>query len=101
MSVKLIFLASQNLNIYFGLKQLNKLASCTPLAEKTSESYHDTEAVARRYKKVFLKILQNSRETTFAGVSFLIKNNATLSKKRIRQKCFCKIFKSTFFPVDT
>ena len=82
MSVKLIFLASQNLNIYFGLKQLNKITSCTPLAEKTSESYHDTEPVARRYKKVLLKILQNSRETTFAGVSFLIKRIMQLYRKR-------------------
>ena len=71
MSVKLIFLASQNLNICFGLKQLNKLTSCIPLSEKTNESYHDTEAVAWRYsaKKVFLKILQNSLENTSAGVS--------------------------------
>ena len=37
MSVKVIFLASQNLNIYLGLKQLNKF-TCIPLSGKANES---------------------------------------------------------------
>ena len=42
-------------------------------------------------KKVFLEILQNSRKSTSARVSFLIKlqaDPATLLKKRLRHRCF-------------
>ena len=43
-------------------------------------------------KKVFLEILQNSQENTCAGVSFLIKlqasKPATLLKKRLWRRCF-------------
>ena len=42
------------------------------------------------YKKVFLKISQNSHENTCARVSFLIKLQVFSCK-------FCKTFKSTFF----
>ena len=56
----------------------------------------DAEAVIRRcsVKKVFLEISQNSQENTCAKVSFLIKlhasphSPATLSKKRLLQRCF-------------
>ena len=52
------------------------------------------EAIVQRYsvKKVFLEILQNSRESTCARVSFLIKlqatRPATLLKKRLWYRCF-------------
>ena len=44
-----------------------------------------TEAVAWScsVKKMFLKILKNSHENTWARVSFLIKLPATLVKKRL------------------
>ena len=40
--------------------------------------YHNQEPGIRRYstKKIFLKILQNSQESTYAGVYFLIKLQA-------------------------
>ena len=49
-----------------------------------------TEAVAQRcsVKKVFLEILQNSQENTCARVSFLIKLQATLLKKRLWHRSF-------------
>ena len=43
-------------------------------------------------KKVFLEILQNSQENTFARVSFLITLQACL-----RSPEFCEISKNTFF----
>ena len=48
------------------------------------------QAVARRssVKNGFLKISPNSRESTCARVSFLIKLHATLFKKRLSRKCF-------------
>ena len=48
------------------------------------------EAVVRRcsVKKVFLKILQNSQENTYARVFFLIELEATLLKKRLWHMCF-------------
>ena len=55
------------------------------------------EAVIRRcsVKKVFLEILQNSKESTCARASFLIK----LQKETVAQVFsseFCKVFKSPF-----
>ena len=40
-----------------------------------TDTFHAVEAIARRssIEKVFFKILQNSRDTTFAGVFFFIK----------------------------
>ena len=64
------------------------------------------EAVVQRcsVKKVFLKISQNSQESTCARVSFLIKMQlapATLFKKETLAQVipceFCQIFKSIFF----
>ena len=56
------------------------------------------------YKKVFLKISQNSQESTSARVSFLIKLQAKgcnfIKKETLVQlfSCeFCEIFKNTFF----
>ena len=51
-------------------------------------------------KKVFLKILQNSRENTCVRDSFLTNFQATLLKKSLAQvfSCeFCEISKNTFF----
>ena len=55
------------------------------------------------YKKVFLKVLQNSQENTCARDSFLIKLQAEtcnfISKETLAQllSCeFCEIFKNTF-----
>ena len=77
------------------------------LAEK--EIYHESseweflkasEAASRRcsVKKVFLEILQNSQENTYARVSFLIKLQTW--KKALAQvfSCeFCQISKNTFY----
>ena len=54
-------------------------------------------------KKVFLKILQNSQESTCARVTFLIKLQAeacnfikTETLAKVFSHKFCKIFKNTF-----
>ena len=44
-------------------------------------------------KKILLKILQNSQETTCAGVSFLMQMQITLLKKRLRHWCFAVNFR--------
>ena len=51
-------------------------------------------AVARKYSviKVFLKIQQNSQESTCLGVSFLIKRESNIG---VLCKC-CEIFKNVF-----
>ena len=65
-----------------------------------------TEAVNRRcsIKKVFLKILQNSKENNFSGVSFFFRL-AIFSKKRLLQMCFSANLTSHgtlhhFYPMD-
>ena len=67
---------------------------------------HQTEAVVQRcsLKKVFLEILLNSQENTFARVSILIKWLTSackfIKKETLAQvpSCeFCEISKNTFF----
>ena len=64
----------------------------------------NSEAVAQRcsVKKMFLEISQNSQESTFAGVSFLIKLQACnfIKNETLAQvfSCeFCKISKNILF----
>ena len=75
------------------------------LSLQIRESQYNPEAVARRcsVKKMSLEVLQNSQESTFARVSFLIKLQSeacNFIKKETQAQVFscefCQISKNTF-----
>ena len=75
------------------------------LSLQIRESQYNPEAVARRcsVKKMSLEVLQNSQESTFATVSFLIKLQSeacNFIKKETQAQVFscefCQISKNTF-----
>ena len=49
------------------------------------------------YKKMFLKISQNSWENSCAGVSFSCNFNGKEALAQVASCEFCEIFKNTFF----
>ena len=76
----------------------------------TNKDVKNTETASQRcsMKKEFLKVLQNSQENTWTGVSFLIKFQAetyNFIKKKILVQVFscefCEICKTTVFPSRT
>ena len=78
---------------------------CSVKNRRTVKNSAGTEtAEGVLWKKAFLKISQNSQESTCARVSFLIKLQGSafnfITKKTLAQlfSCeFCEIFKSTYF----
>ena len=74
------------------------LGSC----QQSCQSWNFYKSNHRRcsIKKLFLKISQNSQENTCARVSFLVKLESTLLKKRLWHWCFpvnfAKFFRTPF-----